>query len=115
MRHSLDAWLGADLTDDQIERLEHEADLIDLRYPEPDEQSERDAALSAAVQYVLGETTPADAGDALNAARRHLAAAMAASKQIGSMAVRDGSMKKAPAAVAVAIDRMTLLTVLGDR
>jgi hypothetical protein len=111
-------WLGpawGDLTPDQRDRLAVESDRIAARYPDPDDQDERDAALSIAVQYLLGETTVGDAGRALINARRELARAMAASKQIAAMAALDGSLSEVKAAEQAAIDRMTLLKVLGKR
>lgn len=116
-RYEMDAWLGDaadDLTEDQIGRLMAEADRIDARYPDSDNEAERQAALTAAVQYLLGETRPTDAGQRLNTARGVQAEAMAASKQIAAMAVADG-MSAVQAATATAIDRMTLLKVLGKR
>ena len=114
--HELMAWLGpaaAELTPEQIERLSTEADRIDARYPHPDYEEERQAALSAAVQYLLGETTPGDAGRALIRARRVEAEALAASQQIAAMAVHDKIMSETAAAEAVSIDRMTLRDYLG--
>lgn len=111
------AWLGPaadELTPEQIERVAAEARRIDERYPDPDEQPERDAALSAAVQYLLGETTPEDARRTLDDARRREREAFVAAEQIAVMLVGDGS-KKATAARLVGIDRMSLLTALGER
>jgi hypothetical protein len=116
-RSELEAWLGPalpDLTDDQMDRLTVEADRITACYPDPDEQPERDAALSAATQYLLGETTIDDAGRALTAARLELERAMAAAKQLAAMASADG-MPDTQAAQRACIDRMTLLKVLGKR
>lgn len=116
--HGLMAWLGpavGELTAEQIERIADEARDIDDRYPDPDEQPERDAALSATVQYLLGETTPEDANRALIEARRREREAYVAAVQVAVMMVRDGAMQKAPAARAVGIDRMSLLKALGER
>lgn len=111
----LTPWLGPaadEMTADQIARFHAEAERIDARYPDPDEQDERDAALSAVVQYLLGETRPTDAGRALTAARMAEAHAMAASQQIAVMAVADG-MSEVKAAEACGIDRNTLRRALG--
>lgn len=116
-RHELEAWLGpalGDLTADQLERIRDESDRIAERYPDPDEQDLRDAAMNASVQYLLNETTVEDAGRALTAARLELGRAMAASKQLAAMAVAD-QMSEVRAADAACIDRMTLLKVLGKR
>lgn len=111
------AWLGPaadELTPEQIERVAAEARRIGERYPDPDEQPERDAALSAVVQYLLGDTTPEDAQRALTEARRREAEAFAAATWVGVMLVDDGT-KKATAARVVGIDRMSLLKALGER
>ena len=116
-RYELEAWLGPaleQLTAEQVDRIHRESDRIDDRYPDPDQEDERQAALSAVVQYLLGETRPELAGMQLNTARYHLRTAMAAAQQIGIMAVADG-MGKSEAARAVGIDRMTLLKALGER
>jgi hypothetical protein len=113
----LTAWLGPaaeDLTDEQRDRFDAEAQRIAERYPDPDEQPERDAALSAVVQYLLGETTPDEVRRALIDARMAQARAFAAALAVGTMLVGDGS-KKAPAAAAVGVDRMSLLKAIGER
>lgn len=115
--HGMMAWLGPasdDLTEEQIDRLVTESGRIGERYPDPDEQPERDAALSAAVQYLLGETTIDDAGRLLTLARLEQERAMAAAKQIAAMASADG-VPDAEAARRASIDRMTLLKVLRKR
>lgn len=115
--HDLMAWLGPaadDLTAEQIERVAAEAREIDERYPDPDQQHERDAALSAVVQHLLGETTAEDADRALIAARRAEREAYAAALQVAVMLVRDGA-PKATAARRAGVDRMSLLKALGER
>ncbi|HEU4752841.1 MAG TPA: hypothetical protein VFU47_07005, partial [Armatimonadota bacterium] len=117
MTDDLMAWLGpaaADLTPEQIDRVRTEAAAIRRRYPDPDEQPERDAALSAVVQYLLGEFGPGDAARALIDARRREQEAVAAATWVGVMLVREGAAKTA-AAAAAGIDRMTLLKALGER
>ncbi len=119
MSNALLAWLGPaaeELTAEQTERIAAEASAINERYPDPDEQPERDAALSAAVQYLLGETTPEDAGRELAGARQRTAEAFAASVQIATMLVADaGGKDKSGAARRTGIDRMSLLKALGER
>lgn len=118
-QHELMAWLGpaaTELTAEQIERVAYEADRIAERYPDPDEQPEYDAALSAVVQYLLGETTPEDANRALIEARRREAEATAAATWMAVMLVRDNPVRyKAVAAQRAGVDRMTLLKALGER
>lgn len=110
-------WLGPavdELTAEQIERVREEGRRIDERYPERDEQPERDAALSAVVQMLLGETTPDDVRRALIEARAAETRAFAAALAVGVLLVGEGS-KKATAALAVGVDRMSLLKALGER
>jgi hypothetical protein len=118
MNHDgLMAWLGPaahELTSEQLERFAAEAARIDEWYPDDDEQDERDAALTAVVQHLLGETSPAEANNALLAARREERRAYAAALAVGVMLVGDGS-KKATAAGMVGVDRMSLLKALGER
>lgn len=117
MTPELMAWLGPaadELTAEQIERVATEARRIAERYPDPDEQDEYNAALSATVQYLLGETTPEDANRALIDARRREREAFVAAEQIAVMLVGDGA-QKATAARQVGIDRMSLLKALGER
>jgi hypothetical protein len=113
------AWLGPaadELTPEQVERVRDEARAIAERYPDPDEQPERDAALSAVVQYLLGETTPEDAARELVDARLREQRAMAAATWVAVMLVRDNPVRyKAVAAERVGINRMTLLRALGER
>lgn len=118
-RHELEAWLGSalsDLTDEQVDRLATESGRIDGRYPDPDEQDLRDAAMSAAVQYLLDETTIDDAGRALTLARLELGRAMAVAQQLAAMAVEDGTVSSEyQAAERAGIDRMTVRKALGKR
>src|SRR5690554_7050375 len=116
-RHELEAWLGLaadDLTPDQTDRLHREAQSIDGRYPDPDDQELRDAALSAAVQWLLGDITLERAREQLVSARIAAARASAAAQQVAVMAHADG-MPESHAAAAVGIDRMTLRRALGKR
>jgi hypothetical protein len=110
-------WLGPaadDLTAEQIERVADEARRVDRRYPDPDEQPDREAALSAVVQYLRGETSPEDANRALIEARRRAHEAYVTAEQIAVMLVGDGT-PKAVAARQAGIDRMSLLKALGER
>lgn len=110
-------WLGPaydDLTADQLDRLCAESDRINARYPDPDEADEREVALNAAVQYLLGETSIDDAGRAYTTARIAASRAQAVSRQIAAMASADG-MPDLQAARRSGVDRMTLLKDLGKR
>lgn len=110
-------WLGPawdQLNAGQRFRLAEEVHLIDERYPDPDESYLREAAMTAAVQYMLGDLHPDDAGRSLTEARLAQARAMAASKQVAVMACHDGA-DEADMARRTCIDRMTVRKVLGKR
>lgn len=123
MDHELTAWLGPaydELTDEQRDVFAREAADIAERYPDPDDepghrQAERDAAMSAVVQYLLGETTPDDAARALRAARDAERRASIAAQHIALMSHRHGGVGKSAAAREAGIDRHSLLWVLGER
>jgi hypothetical protein len=121
--HDLMAWLGpatAELTAEQIDLIQTLCRDIDERWPDPDEQPEREAALSAVVQYLLGDTTPETARRTLVEARRRWDEAKAASTWLGVAIVRERQRagrrpEKAVVARDVGIDRMALLRALGER
>ena|SRR5690554_3379209 len=107
-RHELEAWLGPaleDLTPEQVSRLHREAEEIDERWSDPDD---REAALIAATQYLLGDLTVEEAGKRrreTRAAERH---ARVQAIQVACMAEADG-MPTAAAARAAGIDRQVLI------
>lgn len=112
------AWLGpaaGELTPEQREQVAAAAREIDAYYPDPDEQREREVALSAVVQYLLGEMTTEEAGRKLVKARLREREARVAATWVGVMAVRSEGRKKATTAAEVGIDRMALLEALGER
>lgn len=115
-RHELTAWLGPaadEMNPEQIDDFARVVDDIDARYPDPDDQDLRDAAMSAEVQMILGETTPEDAKRRLISARREALRASVAAQQIAVRLVRSGTEKKA-AAEATGISRPTLDKALGE-
>lgn len=117
MDDSLMAWLGPaadELTPEQMERVAEASADIDARYPDLDFEDERQAALSATVQYLLGSTSAEAANRKLITARRREREAYVAALQIAVLMVRDGT-PKATAAKAAGIDRMGLLRALGER
>lgn len=114
---ALMAWLGPaadELTAEQIEQVAAADRDIMERYPDPGDQAEYQAALSAVVQHLLGETTLEDAQRTLIDARTREREAYATALQIAVMAVADG-IPKATAARRAGIDRMSLLKALGER
>lgn len=113
--YELDAWLGDyvnDLTDEQRDRLEREAERINTRWPDPDDQFLRDAALSAVFEVLAGDGCLTTARNRLVQARIAEAEASAAAQVIAAMAVDDGT-SEVQAAAEVGIDRMTLRRMLG--
>jgi hypothetical protein len=109
------AWLGpaaAEMTVEQRSRFEDEAALICEQYADPDLAAERDAALSAVVQYLLGDTTPEEAGRVLAAAREAERAASIAAQTMARMVCDDG-MSEVQAAQTLALDRMTVRKARG--
>lgn len=118
MQHrEIDAWLGHvrdELSGEQYDRFVAEAREIAARYPDPDDGAERDAALSATVQHLLGELSTTLAGAQLTRARAEASEALAAARQVARLAALDG-MPKARAAREAGIDRMTLLKDMGER
>jgi len=109
----LKAWLGdalAQLDDEQLALLQRESDRLDRIYPEEDEIPLWTAAMSATVQYVLGETTVDEVGKALGKARWELALAMAAAKQVAVVATQSPSVTDPQASFQAGIDRKSLVT-----
>ena len=114
---NLMAWLGpaADgLTAEQVEQVAEASRDISQRYPDPDERGEREAALSATVQYLLGETSASVAKQELATARLREREAYVTALQVAVMMHREGAAK-AVAARECGIDRMGLLKALGER
>src|SRR5690606_15310302 len=110
-RHELEAWLGPaleDLSPEQVDRLHREAEAIDERYPDPDDADDREAALTAAVQYLLGELTVEEAGRRRRETREAERHARVQAIQVACMAEADG-MPAAAAARAAGIDRQVLI------
>lgn len=116
-RYELEARLGPaleQLTPEQISRLAAESDRIDEIYPEPGNADRRQHALTAATQYLLGETDTHRAGQALAQARGAAAEAAEFARQVVIMAVEDG-MSEYEAARQANVDRMTIRAWLGKR
>lgn len=114
---SLDAWLGDardDLTGEQYSRLVDEATSIADRYPDPDDEADMDDALEAALEYLLGETGPADVGADLTRVRIAARTAMVRAQEVARLAVQDG-MSEVRAAETCQVDRMTVRKALGKR
>lgn len=87
---------------------------LNERYPDTEDVAVRNAALTAAVRYLSGRLTPADAGRVLARTRARAKEAMAAARQVAVMAVADGA-SEAETARDVGVDRMGLRKWLGKR
>lgn len=114
----LRAWLGPandDLTEEQIETLAEQARDIAARYPDPDEQPEREAAMATTVQFLLDEIDPRDVARTLIAARAEERRAYVTAEQAAVLLHRLDGVPKARAADSVGISRMSLLKALGER
>ncbi len=109
------AWLDLateEMTPDQIDRFARIWDEVGERYPDEDDIDRRAAALSAAVQYLLGEITIDAAGLDREESRGVALGASAAAQQVALMAVEDG-MPEAEAARRARIDRRWLRRIQG--
>lgn len=118
-RYELKAWLGDDhgLTSEQLDELLSEADEINERYPDADDQAERDAALSAAYRLKVEpvEDVLADFSKQRADARAAESAASAGLQQAAQSVVHDGQLSEAGFARAVGVDRMTVRKWTQDR
>ena len=103
---AMDAWLGpVGLTDEQRDRFTTIWDDVTGRYP--DDQDAATAALSAAVQYLVGETRPEDAGHEIARLTASLEDARAAARAVAVLAIADGESESALAA-RMGVTRMTV-------
>lgn len=108
-RYELEAWLGPvleDLSPEQVDRLHRVADDIAARYP--GNAADREAALTAATRYLLGELTVEEAGRRRRETRDAERHARVQAVQVAAMAEEDG-MPTAVAARAAGIDRQVLI------
>ena len=108
---AMDAWLGPiELTDEQRGRFTTIWDDVTGRYP--GDQDAATAALSAAVQYLVGETRPEDAGREIARLTASLEDARAAARAVAVLAIADGESENALAA-RMGVTRMTVRKWLG--
>ncbi|MFE9398683.1 hypothetical protein [Streptomyces flavidovirens] len=115
--HELEAWLGDNhgLNEDELTELLDEAREIEERYPDQDDQAERDAALSVAYRLKVepAEDVVADFSQQRTAARVAEAAASAGLRQAAGLLVQDGKLSEAGFARTANVDRMTVRKWLG--
>lgn len=115
--HEMEAWAGpawGELTDAQREQLARVADDVDERYPDPDDQPLRDAALSAVVQCMLGGITLAETGREFHQAQRAREIAKAAALGATLLASVDGRTETG-IAEELGVTRMTVRSWLGKK
>lgn len=92
---AIDDWLGpVELDDRQRVRFISVWEDVTAHWPAPEDQDLRNAALSAAVQYLLGETTPTDVGREIARLAAERQCAKAAARTIAGLAVEDGSSER---------------------
>ena len=118
-RYELEAWLGDDhgLDEDELTELLDEANEIEERYPDPDDQPERTAALTAAYRLMTEpvEDVLADYGKQRSDARAAVSAASAALQQAARTTVTDGKLSEAGFARVAQVDRMSVRSWVGKR
>jgi DNA-binding transcriptional regulator YiaG len=118
-RYELEAWIGDDhgLSDDQLDDLLAEAQEIEERYPDADDQAERDAALSAAYRLKVEplEDVLADFSKQRADARAAESAASAALQQAAQSVIPGDQLSEAAFARTVGVDRMTVRKWTQDR
>ncbi|MFF8408967.1 hypothetical protein [Streptomyces omiyaensis] len=111
-RYELDAWLGDNhgLADDDIEQLLTEANEIEERYPDPDDQPERAAALEVAYRLRIepAESVLADFSEQRAKARAAEAVASAGLQQAAQSVIPAGQLSESAFARHVGVDRMTV-------
>lgn len=124
-RHEMEAWLGDDhgLTEEQITELMRTADEIGERYPDPDDQEDRDAALFAAYELMVRDTDEVIAEQAgrieqgRTLERRGLAGARQTVITLEARGELDprGKINESSLARTFGVDRMTVRGWLGKR
>lgn len=117
-RHELLAWLGDDhgLTESQTDELATIADEIAERYPDPDDQADRDAALIVAYRLMRGESDIVEElGAQLLKARLAESRALAGLRQAALSLLPDRTMSESAFARTANLDRMAVRSWLGKR
>lgn len=116
--YAIRAYLGEfEVTDDQFKAICRASDEVDARYPVPkdgepaDVTDERTAAFNAAVQVILGDTTPEAEVDAWQAALRRSLDAHAA--MTGAIIALRGEESERSIAERLQLHRNTVRKALG--
>ncbi len=117
--HELEAWLSDNhgLNEDGLTELLDEANEIEERYPDEDDQPERDAALSAAyrLKTEFVEDVLADYAKQRSDARAAASAASAALQQAARTVVTEGKLSEAGFSRVAGVDRMSVRKWLDKR
>jgi hypothetical protein len=117
-QHELEAWLGDDhgLNEEQIDDLLRHAEDIEERYPDPDDQEERDAALSTAYRLLrLEDEVIGELAQERRDARAAESRALAGIRQAAIMLIPNEDRTEAGFARQVGVDRMAIRNWLGKR
>lgn len=124
-RHEMEAWLGDDhgLTDEQITELMRTADEIGERYPDRDDEEDRDAALFAAYELMTRDAAEVIAEQAgrieqgRTLERRGLAGARQTVITLDARGDLDprGELNESSVARLLGVDRMAVRGWLGKR
>jgi hypothetical protein len=118
-RHELEAWLGDDhgLTGEQIDDLMEDAEEIAVRYPDPDDQEERDAALFAAYELMTrdAEDVIAEQAGRIVQGRTMELRGLAGARQTVITLDRRGKINESDLARRLGVDRMAVRGWLGKR
>ncbi|MFD4795965.1 hypothetical protein [Streptomyces anulatus] len=117
-QYELEAWLGDDhsLTGDQVAELLHTAAEIGERYPDADDQLERDAALSTAYQLMATDRDVVeDLAREREAAKNAELQALAGLRQAALTLIPRGDATEYGFAKKAGVDRMNVRRWLGKR
>lgn len=118
-RYELEAWLGDNhgLDEKELTELLDQANEIEERYPDIDDQVERDAALSAAYRLKTEpvEDVLVDYGKRRSEARAAASAASAALQQAARIVVAPDKLSEAGFARVAQVDRMSVRKWLDKR
>lgn len=111
--HELTAWLGdVTVTDEQRAALHRASDMIDARYPDPDDRNDAgQIAFTAAAQVILGDATLNEHATAWSKARAAERDAMAA--LTGAIIAASADTAEAAIAQRTGVNRMTVRKALG--
>lgn len=118
-RHEMMAWLGDDhgLTSEQIDELMATAEEIGERYPDPDDQQERDAALYAAYELMVHDPGQVidEQAELITRGRILERRGLAGARQTVITLARAGRINESDLARRLGVDRMAVRDWLGKR